>query len=319
MADPESRLSLKRRVAAVGTFDGLHKGHRRVISKVKEEAASRGLEPLVVMFDRHPLETLAPERAPGLLQSPSERTNILYNEGLGIMVLEFTPTLAAMTAEDWLRKMHDDQGVDVLIVGYDNTFGSDGTRMNLSDYRNLGAKIGVEVLEAPYEPHTSSSAIRRLVADGDVVGAANLLGYKFAITGEVVAGKHIGSSIGTPTANVRPSYRAQMPKNGVYVVDVLTPDGRKHRGVANIGYQPTVASDAPLRLEVHIPDFRGDLYGEKLRVEFLGRLRDEMKFDSLESLKERISLDILAALNFTGKTESDGQTSASGTNKNKTL
>lgn len=282
----------KRRVATVGTFDGLHRGHRRVIDTVESEAAARGLRPMVVCFDRHPLETIAPDRAPLLIQSPSERTNELYSMGLELLVLEFTPSLAALTAEKWLRKMHEDHGVDVLVVGYDNTFGSDGLGMSLADYRSIGKRLGVEVVEAPYEPHAASSAIRRLVSRGNISEANELLGRPFAITGEVVSGKQMGNRLGFPTANVRPAYRALMPRNGVYAVEADLPDGRSLPAVANVGVQPTVAEGAPVRLEVHIPGIHEDLYGKRLKVKFLRRLRDERRFDSLAELKAQIAEDI---------------------------
>lgn len=281
-----------RRVATVGTFDGLHRGHRRVLSAVKNLASSRGFEPLVICFDRHPLETIAPSRAPMLIQSPSQRTNSLYREGLSILTLEFTPQLAALTAAQWLEKMHREQRVDILVVGYDNTFGSDGTAMSIADYIALGKQIGVEVVEAPYEPHAASSAIRKLVKAGDIAGANDLLGRPFSIIGTVVEGKHLGTSLGFPTANVAPAYRALMPARGVYAVEVVMPDGEIKRGVANVGVQPTVAREAPERLEVHIPDFSGSLYGQRLEVRFLARIRDERKFDSPDELREQIRKDV---------------------------
>lgn len=282
----------QRRVATVGTFDGLHRGHREVIATLERLAAERGLEPLVVCFDRHPLDTIAPARAPRLIQSPSERTNALYAEGLRILTLEFTPALAAMTAEEWLRKMHEEQRVDVLVVGYDNTFGSDGVKMSVADYKTLGRKVGVEVVEAPLIPGTSSSAIRRLLQEGDVVEAKRLLGRPFSVIGTVEAGKRLGSRIGFPTANVAPTYRALLPKNGVYAVEVDLPDGRRMKGVANIGTQPTAGNGHPVRLEVHIPGFSGNLYGERLTVSFRRRIRDEKKFDSIDQLTTQIKSDI---------------------------
>lgn len=282
----------KRRVATVGTFDGLHRGHRRVIDTLESLASERGLEPLIVCFDRHPLETIAPERAPRLIQSPSERTNALFREGLTLLTLEFTAPLAALTAEEWLRKMHDEQRVDLLVVGYDNTFGCDGTAMSIADYKALGRCVGVEVIEAPYEPRAASSAIRRLLTDGRLDEANALLGYPFTVTGQVVEGKHLGSSLGFPTANIAPSYRALMPKNGVYAVEALLPDGSWRKAIANVGRQPTMGPDEPLRLEVHVPGFAGNLYGSRLSVRFLRRLRDEMQFASPTELKAQIEEDI---------------------------
>lgn len=287
----------KKRVATVGTFDGLHRGHQRVISTVKNIALERDMVPMMICFDRHPLETIAPERAPFLIQSPSERTNSLFREGFNILTLEFSPELASLTAEEWLKKMHEEHGVDVLVVGYDNTFGCDGTKMNISDYIQLGSKIGVEVIKAPYEPHAASSTIRRLLKEGKLEEALNLLGHPFVIKGTVEVGKRMGHELGFPTANVRPSYRAQLPKKGVYAVEATLSDDTIHKGVANIGHQPTVANDAPLRLEVHIPGFDGNLYGEPIAVKFIRRLRDEQKFDSIHELMKQIRQDIQEALN----------------------
>lgn len=283
----------RRRVATVGTFDGLHKGHQRVLATLKALAVEKGLEPLVITFDRHPLETLAPQKAPCLIQSPSRRTNALYSQGFSQLVLEFTPRLASMSAREWMQKMHEEQRVDCLVVGYDNTFGSDGMRMSLADYHRLGSEVGVDVVEADYEPRAGSSAIRKLISEGLLDEACALLGRRFEITGEVVAGKQLGRRLGFPTANVRPAYRAQFPLSGVYAVEVELPDGTRRPGVANVGTAPTVGEAQPaVALEVHIPGFSGDLYGERLTVTFVRRLRDERKFDSLDALKAQIALDV---------------------------
>lgn len=295
MRNDDTHLNGRRRVATVGTFDGLHRGHRRVLSTVKAEAEKRKMEPLVITFDRHPLETIAPRRAPLLIQSPSERTNSLYREGLSLLTLEFTHEMASLSAADWLARMHSDHGVDVLVVGYDNTFGSDGTGMSIADYKRLGELTGVEVVAAPYEPKAASSAIRNLLAEGDIYEANRLLGYPFTIWGEVVAGKHLGTGLGFPTANILPSYRALFPKKGVYAVDVDLPDGRRIRSVANVGHQPTVVDDAPLTLEVHIPGFDEDLYGRRLGVRFIRRIRDEKKFNTIKELKQQIARDVSEA------------------------
>ena len=286
------------KVATIGTFDGLHRGHRGVLSTVKSEAAKRGLEPAVISFDRHPLETIAPERAPRLIQNPGERTAMLLKEGLHPINLEFTREFASMTALQLLRKIHEEEGVEVLVVGYDNTFGCDGTSMNISDYRRLGKETGVEIIEAPYEPKAASSAIRRLLSEGRIEEANGILGRPFRITGTVVDGKKMGRKIGFPTANILPAYRALIPRNGIYVADVVMPDAQIMRGVVNIGRQPTMASEAPLRMEVHIPDFSGDLYSRNLSVEFLTRLRDEKKFDSAEELTYQIKEDVRKSLEW---------------------
>lgn len=287
-----------RKIATVGTFDGLHRGHARVISFMREIAVRRGLEPLVVTFNRHPRSVVDPANVPPFIMTPADRDRLLLAEGIPVLSVDFTPALAATTAGDWLRRLHDEEGVDVLVLGHDNKFGSDGRHLGFADYKALGEKLGVEVMEAPVEEGVSSTAIRRLVGEGRIEEANRLLGHPFVLSGVVVGGKHRGSEFGYPTANVEPAPGALIPRTGVYVAEVEMPDGRKGKGAVNIGYQPTVASGAPLRIETHILEYDGDLYGQTLRLEFLARLRDEKKFRSVEELKDQIRRDTLAASQY---------------------
>ena len=284
----------KGRVATVGTFDGLHRGHRKVIETVNSIAGNKNLKPLAVCFDRHPLETIAPERAPGFIQAPSERINALYREGFEILTLEFNHATAGLTAEEWLTMMRDRHGVDTLVVGYDNTFGSDGIQMSIHDYQALGRRLGMEVVEAPIQPGVSSSAIRRLIASGDIEGATQMLGHPYTMTGEVAHGKGLGSRIGVPTANLRLPYRAQLPANGVYAAEAILPDGSVHKAVVNIGVRPTVDTNGEKSIEAHIIGFNGDIYGQRLTLKLIRKLRDEKRFDSLEGLQRQIQEDIVS-------------------------
>lgn len=284
------------RVATVGTFDGLHLGHRKVIETVARLSKTKGGRPLLISFDRHPLETIAPDRAPLLIQSPSERTNSLYREGFEILTLKFTRETSLLTAAEWLRRMRDEHGVETLVVGYDNTFGCDGINMNIEQYRELGRKLGVEIVEAPVAKGVSSSAIRRHIGEGRIEDASAMLGRPFTLTGEVVHGKALGTKIGFPTANLRPHYRAQLPADGVYAADALLPDGSRRRAVVNIGRRPSVDSDGVRSVEAHIIGYEGSLYGERITLRFIKRLRDEIKFDSIDSLASHISDDIRNAL-----------------------
>lgn len=284
------------RVATVGTFDGLHLGHRKVIETVARLSKTKGGRPLLISFDRHPLETIAPDRAPLLIQSPSERTNSLYREGFEILTLKFTRETSLLTAAEWLRRMRDEHGVETLVVGYDNTFGCDGINMNIEQYRELGRKLGVEIVEAPVAKGVSSSAIRRHIGEGRIEDASAMLGRPFTLTGEVVHGKALGTKIGFPTANLKPHYRAQLPADGVYAADALLPDGSRRRAVVNIGRRPSVDSDGVRSVEAHIIGYEGSLYGERITLRFIKRLRDEIKFDSIDSLASHISYDIRNAL-----------------------
>lgn len=281
----------------VGTFDGLHKGHRKVLTTLKEEASKRGLRPVVFTFDRHPLETVAPHRAPAFVQSPSQRNNELWSQGLELKVLEFTPDNAALTASQWMRRLKDVHDTLLLVVGYDNTFGCDGVGLSIEDFVDIGRELGIEVISAPIERGISSSAIRHLLSSGKIEEANSMLGRPFEITGKVVHGEALGRSLGFPTANIHIPYRAHLPMKGVYVADALTPDGKVFRSVVNVGRRPTVSDSERLSVEAHLIGFEGDLYDRRLTLRFRKFLRCEKKFDSIEDLKDGIRKDVEAVKN----------------------
>lgn len=249
------------------------------------------MEPLVITFNRHPRKIVDPANTPELIMQPADRSLMLKDWLIPELTLDFTPRLAAMTAAEWLREIHEEERVDILVLGYDNKFGSDGRRYTFEDYKKLGETIGVEIIEAPVEEGISSTAIRRLVKEGSMEEARRLLGHPFVLSGKVVGGKRQGRTLGFPTANIEVSEDALIPKSGVYVAEAALPDGRSFRSVVNIGYQPTMTENAPLRIEAHLIGYEGDLYGKNLRLEFLARLRDEKKFDSVEALRTQIDRD----------------------------
>lgn len=287
---------IRRRVATVGTFDGLHRGHRKVLDTVTTLSKETGSAPLVICFDRHPLETVAPERAPGLIQSPSERTNTLFREGFEILTIEFSHAMASLTAREWLTNLRDKHEVDTIVIGYDNTFGCDGVGMSIEDYVDLGRSLGIKVVEAPMEKGISSSAIRKHLEAGRLEEATAMLGRPYTLTGKVVHGRHLGSRLGFPTANLQLSYKAQLPADGVYAADALLPDGSRRRAVVNIGKCPTVDQCHKRTVEAHIIGLDEDLYNERLSLKIIRRLRDEKKFDSLTDLTAQIRRDIKEAL-----------------------
>lgn len=281
----------KAKIATVGTFDGLHRGHRKVIDTLKEIAFRDGLIPLVVCFDRHPLETIAPERAPGQIQSPSERTNLLFREGLQLLTIEFTPAVAATTARDWLTDLRDNHGVRKMVIGYDNTFGSDGVGMSIADYMQLGKELGVEIIEAPVVEGISSSKIRKLISEGKIEEANELLGHPFSLIGEVVHGRGVGKGLGFPTANISVGYKALLPSDGVYYATASLPDGKTLDAMVNVGKRPTMETGGERTIEAHLLDYDSDLYGNRIRLRFKKRLRDEKKFDSIRELKMQLKED----------------------------
>lgn len=272
-------------IAAVGTFDGVHLGHAFLLAKLKEAARERGLRPVAVTFDRHPLSVIAPEAAPKLLTAdPSVRDRLLRAHGVDVVTLPFTDSLRQMTGSEFVAMLRRDYGVGALMLGFNNHLGSDRSTAPEAE--------GVEIVRCPEYPHgqsVSSSAIRALIEGGDVETASKLLGHTFTIAGPVGHGKQLGRKLGFPTANVEVSTLQLLPPSGVYAATAL---GRP--AVVNIGHRPTVdAAGAPLTVEAHITDFSGNLYGQHLELNLLRRLRPEQRFDSLDDLRQAIASDII--------------------------
>lgn len=280
------------RVVTVGTFDGVHRGHMEVIRTVRALADKFGLRPLVVTFDRHPLEIVAPERAPGLIMDVDARDEILREAGMEVLRVEFTEALRRKTAAEWMRELAEEHGARRVVLGYDNTFGSDGRGMTFDDYRRTGMSLGIEVDLADAVPGCSSSAVRHAVINGDMEKSAWILGRPFTLSGVVAHGREIGRTIGVPTANVVVPDRQLLPAAGVYAASVITPAGVVCPAVVNVGRCPTVTEHGPVTVEAHILDFEGDLYGRNLKLTFLRHLRDERKFSGLDALQRQIARDI---------------------------
>lgn len=275
------------KAAVVGVFDGVHAGHRHLLHQLKEIARRRGLKPVAVTFSRHPLELVAPGAVPSQICTADERERLLRKEGVEPLWLDFTPELRAMTAKQFLELLRA-KGVGLLLMGFNNRIGSD---------RRCGAELtdgAVEVLTADELPEggVSSSEVRGAVESGDMERAARMLGRPFALEGEVIAGRQVGRTIGFPTANIRVRPGMLMPPNGVYEAAV-----GDRKAVVNIGCRPTLDNGSDITVEVHLLDFDGNLYGKTLSVEFLRRLRREMKFGSLDELKAQISRDIESVRN----------------------
>ena len=292
-----------RRAATVGTFDGVHRGHRLVLAELRRRAAEEGLQPMVITFDPHPMRLIAPERAPALLTPTAERMALLRREGVQPLMMRFDESLRRMTVAEWMRRLHDRHGVDLLLVGYDNTFGSDGLDMSTEDYRAIGETVGIRVEEAPELPDVSSSAVRRAVLAGDIVKAAGMLGRPYVVEGTVVHGQGLGRTIGFPTANVDVPAGIAIPGRGVYAATAVTARGERVPAVVNIGVRPTVGDFTEPTVEASLIDYAGDLYDTPLKLEFAGRLRDEQRFDNLDRLKEQIARDVSEARKMMTETE----------------
>lgn len=273
-------------------FDGVHKGHAHLLRQLKDEAARRDLEPLVLTFARHPLSVLHPESAPAVLTGTGLRADLIRRLGIdNIGILDFASDDFRLGAAEFMDRIRNEYGVEALLMGFNNHIGSD--RMTCHE---LVAE-GLPVIGASRYPDlkVSSSAVRAAVVGSDFAKAEELLGHQFVIRGTVVGGHRIGRTIGFPTANVVPEDSAQlMPDDGVYAVTVRTDTGT-YRGMANIGIRPTVGG-ANRTLEVHLIGFEGDLYGQTVDISFIRRLREERCFPDLQALKEQLAIDCLAAI-----------------------
>lgn len=291
-------------VVALGNFDGLHLGHQAIMRRTIELAERLDGEPVAFTFWPHPIAVLAPHRKPEMITSLAARIEALRETGLtGAVVRHFTRKFAALTPEEFVREVLVERlGVVGVVVGYNVTFGRDrtGTPDVLRDLAGgYGFAVDVVPPVAIGEHTVSSSAIRRALHAGDVAHAGRLLGRPHSLVGVVRHGDHRGATIGFPTANVFPR-GGMLPPDGVYAVRVGIGDEPPARpGVANLGTNPTFGA-VGRRLETHIFDFEGDLYGRRLRVALEHRLRGEVKFPSVQDLVSQIRKDAAAAREILG-------------------
>lgn len=284
------------KAVTIGTFDGVHRGHRVVLDTLKKEAEKRGLQPVAITFDRHPLELVAPERAPGNLTSTARKSELIRNEGVEPLILPFNEQLRGMRAYEWLDYIHRKYDVILLVAGYDNTFGCDGIDMSIADYKAMGEAIGIEVIAAPEEEGVSSSTVRKAVRNGEISKAISLLGHRPELEGRVAPGFHVGHEIGFPTANLQVSSRSVMPMPGVYAALAYIENSTEgHPAMVNIGIRPTFEGtdkeSTDLTVEAHIIGMEEELYGKSIRLELEDRIRDERKFSSVGELKEQLEKD----------------------------
>jgi riboflavin kinase/FMN adenylyltransferase len=292
--------NVTRTALTVGSFDGVHRGHQDVLRQLVARARELGVHSLLVTFDPHPLEVVNPAAAPRLLTVGDEKLEVLAESGIDfVAVLPFTHALAGFSAERFVDeilldrfRMHD------LLMGYDHRFGHNRSG-DASTMRRLGSARGFEVSVVP--PVTvnggqsvSSTAIRRAVAGGDLDGAFRGLGRHYSLGGRVVEGARRGRVLGFPTANVSgPGFRKLLPPEGVYAIRAQTPMG-PYDGMLNLGPRPTFG-DAESVVEAHLFDADLELYGARLRIDFVARLRDTQKFSGVDALKAQLAIDAARA------------------------
>ena len=281
---------------ATGFFDGVHVGHRLVIQQLTEAAAVRGDESMVVTFWPHPRNVLQKEaRSLRLLTTLMEKKDILLGLGVDkVEILQFTKDFSSLTTEEYLRMLMERYGTKAILLGYDNRMGCDAK--GVDEVARTAERLGLEVIRTDMVPSekgyaVSSTKIRERLEEGDVEAAAQMLGYRYSLHGVVVAGNRLGRTRGFPTANMQLYEPLKLiPGNGVYFVRVQTLD-RELYGMCNIGCRPTVGAGNARTIETNIFDFDEDIYGLDLKITFIARIREEVRFDSLEELKKQLEND----------------------------
>ena len=282
------------RIATIGFFDGVHRGHRFLFAQLQEYAKLLHLTPAIYTFSKHPKQILTGE-SPAMLTTNTERKALLEQYG-EVYFLDFAE-VQHLTAEQFMCYLKEQEGVETLLMGYDHHFGSDRLK-GFHEYERIARKFGLHI-ERAHEClvdsiPVSSSRIRKLLAAAQIDQVNRLLGYTYSVSGVVEHGNAIGATLGFPTANIRLNSAKQLPASGVYSV-VAQVNGVEYKALANIGTNPTVGNDH-LSLEVHLLDFQGNLYDQPLTISFLSFLREEKKFASLDELKKQITEDIREAI-----------------------
>ena len=281
-------------VLALGNFDGMHRGHLKIIERVRRGAEERGSTAVAMTFDPHPSKIVRPDKAPPLLMTHQQKLEALARGGMhGVAIVRFTPELAQWDPETFVRSVLVEWlHVAEVWVGANFLFGHDRSG-NFSLLRSLGARYGFraeKIDPVRYKDFVvSSTRVRRLVSEGRVDEAGALLGHYYALDGTVVQGQKRGRELGFPTANLCPENEL-VPPAGVYAT-TATIDGMAYPALTNIGTRPTFESGEENVIETHVLDMNKDMYGAKLRLGFVQRLRDEKKFDGIDALKAQIEAD----------------------------
>jgi riboflavin kinase/FMN adenylyltransferase len=293
---------LSNSVVTIGTFDGVHVGHKKIIKRLVQIAEKENLQAIVLTFFPHPRMVVQKDTTIKMLNTIDEKNNLMETEGVDhLVVKKFTKEFSRLSAQDYVRDiLVDTLHVKHIIIGYDHHFGRNRTA-NINDLKAFGEIYGFKVTEISAqeidEVTVSSTKIRKALLDGDIKTANTFLGYNFMLTGIVIKGKGLGKQLKFPTANIsiKESYKL-IPKNGVYVVKAKIEDAVVF-GMMNIGTNPTVNGKVQ-SIEVHFFDFSKDIYGLQLEVEILERLRDEQKFGSLGDLKDQLAKDFINSKQF---------------------
>ncbi len=300
LRDPLRSTDLPRGgVGTIGNFDGVHTGHRKILEAVVVRAREVGRPAFAITFEPHPMAVLRPDRAPRRIQTLRQKEEVIEAIGIDtLLVIPFTRDFSLMEPEEFVRTLLRDRlGASELFLGRHFAFGR-GKRGDLALLSRMGAECGfavssVEEVDFEGEP-VSSTRIRRALERGEIREANAMLGRQYELDGLVARGDRVGHRIGVPTINLEPENELP-PADGVYVTEIeLRSFGRRFPSVTNIGRRPTLYEDFTRTIETYVLDFSSDVYGEKVRLFFLDRLREERKFPSMMDLKEQIEQDIQA-------------------------
>lgn len=294
--------AISAKVTTIGTFDGIHIGHQKILKQVVKLAKKKGLEPVVLTLFPHPRMVLQKDDSIKLLNTIDERTDLLKSFGIkDVIVKTFTKEFANLSAKDYVKHiLVDELNTKQVVIGYDHHFGKNRSA-NIKDLKEFAELYDFKVEEISAQDiedvTVSSTKIRNALDKGEVALANSFLGYNYFITGTVVKGKGLGRTIEFPTANIhiKESYKL-IPSDGVYVVKSKI-EGKTIYGMMNIGTNPTVGGKVR-SIEVHFFNYNKDIYNNKLKLEFLKRLRSEQKFKSLEALKNQLRKDEKSALAY---------------------
>jgi riboflavin kinase/FMN adenylyltransferase len=286
---------------AIGSFDGVHRGHAAILDRATSEARTRGLVSAILTFEPLPREFFSPATAPARLTTLCERLAAIAQRGVDIAFVErFDASFAALPPETFARRLHEAYGARWVMVGPDFRYGARRAG-DVATLQAAGKALGFEVAVLPRVDdegvRVSSTRVREALARADFAEAARLLGRPYSITGRVVQGAKRGRALGFPTANVRLA-RLKPPMTGIFAVKCYGAATRGLEGVASLGFNPAVKSQGPATLEAFLFDFSGDLYGRRLTLEFLKKLRDEAHFASLDELAAQIRRDCDEAREF---------------------
>ena len=297
--------SPKKTILTLGTFDGANIGHKKILEKITQNTENEKYESLVLTFFPHPRMILQEESAIKLLNTITEKIDLLEKTGIENLVIHpFDESFSRLTAEEFVRKILVEQfHIQKIIIGHDHRFGRNRTA-NIDDLIDFGKKYGFEVEQISAqeinEISVSSTKIRNALEEGDIVLANKYLGYEYFLTGTIIKGKQLGRTIGFPTANLKIEENYKLiPRNGVYIVSSII-NNKTVFGMMNIGFNPTVNGENQT-IEIHFFDFEADLYHQKITVSLLHRIRSEQKFDSVVLLKEQLEKDQNYAKAFLNK------------------